>query len=361
VALSADGNTAIVGGMGDDHGAGAAWIFTRSEGAWTQQGAKLIGSGAVGAAAQGRAVALSGDGNTALIGGSADDHNHGGAWIFTRSSGSWGQQGGKLVGSGASGTIVYQGYGATLSGDGSTAVIGGYGDNGGAGAVWIFTRMGDAWSQSGEKLPAPTAAGMSAQFGYSASLSSDGNRLLIGGPNDAGGAGAIWEYRRIEGLWSQPGKLVGGGASGTAQQGYAVAISADGSTALSGATFDSAAAGAAWSFVDRSGTSARTGHGLEPRTTSPTDYVSTVLATNPMAYFRLEAANDTSLVNGFTSTFQGGATLASTGAPICEPNNHSVSLDGQTLPTSGLLFPWAVPGEAPCRSLRTDSRAGAAV
>lgn len=63
-------------------------------------------------------------------------------------------------------------------------------------------------------------------------------------------------------------------------------------------------------------------------TPEATDYVSTVLSTNPVAYFRLEAANDTSLVGGFTSTFEGGATLESSGessgAPICEPGNHSV-------------------------------------
>ena len=49
VALSADGNTAIVNGYGDDNGVGgAAWIFTRSNGIWSQQGEKLIGTGAVG-------------------------------------------------------------------------------------------------------------------------------------------------------------------------------------------------------------------------------------------------------------------------------------------------------------------------
>jgi hypothetical protein len=62
----------------------------------------------------------------------------------------------------------------------------------------------------------------------------------------------------------------------------------------------------------------------------PIDYVTTVLSTNPVAYFRLQAANDTSQVNGYTSAFQPGATLAAGGAPICDPNNQSVSLDGNT-------------------------------
>ena len=69
VALSADGDTALVGGPYDDLRTGAAWVFTGSGGAWTQQGSKLVGAGAVGNAAQGVSVALSADGNTAIVGG----------------------------------------------------------------------------------------------------------------------------------------------------------------------------------------------------------------------------------------------------------------------------------------------------
>jgi hypothetical protein len=36
VALSFDGNTAIVGGL-DDANVGAAWVYTRTAGVWTQQ------------------------------------------------------------------------------------------------------------------------------------------------------------------------------------------------------------------------------------------------------------------------------------------------------------------------------------
>ena len=83
---------------------GAAWVFTRSGGVWTQQGSKLVGTGAVGAAEQGHSVAISADGNTAIVGGPNDSHNssgYGAAWVFTRSGGVWTQQGSKLVGTGA--------------------------------------------------------------------------------------------------------------------------------------------------------------------------------------------------------------------------------------------------------------------
>ena len=91
MALSADGNTAVVGGL-DDNGnmskgfPGAAWVFTRSGGVWTQQGSKLFGTGAVGNATQGNSVALSGDGKTAIVGGPSDNGAYpigvGAAWVF---------------------------------------------------------------------------------------------------------------------------------------------------------------------------------------------------------------------------------------------------------------------------------------
>jgi hypothetical protein len=93
VALSADGNTALIGGPFDNGDRGAAWVFTRSGSVWSQQGPKLTGSDEAGAGLFGRAVALSADGNTALIGGPSDNGSAGAAWVFTRSAGTWSQQG----------------------------------------------------------------------------------------------------------------------------------------------------------------------------------------------------------------------------------------------------------------------------
>jgi hypothetical protein len=53
------GNTAVVGGNNDNSGTGAAWVYTRTGGIWTQQGSKLVGSGVVGAANQGESIAVS--------------------------------------------------------------------------------------------------------------------------------------------------------------------------------------------------------------------------------------------------------------------------------------------------------------
>jgi hypothetical protein len=250
VGISSDGNTIIVGGYNDNGGQGAAWIFTRTGGVWSQQGDKLVGAGAVGNAGQGIAVAISSDGNTAMIGGYLDDNSMGAAWVFTRNGGIWSQQGSKLVGSGAVGPTVRQGVAVSLSSDGHTAVIGGSSDDSAIGAAWIFIRSGSIWTQQGNKLRGNDAGTSSAAQGWSVSLSSDGNIAFVGGPGDVSARGATWVYERNEGVWSQLGsKLIGTGGVGSSRQGSSVSISADGNTAVIGGYTDNSNSGAAWMFV----------------------------------------------------------------------------------------------------------------
>ena len=71
-------------GLATTRATGAAWVFTRSGGVWTQQGSKLVGTGAVGTAEQGCSVALSADGNTAIVGGPGDNSGAGAAWVFVQ-------------------------------------------------------------------------------------------------------------------------------------------------------------------------------------------------------------------------------------------------------------------------------------
>src|ERR1700690_3606176 len=75
---------------------GPAILIPEARAQFTQQGPKLVGTDAVGFAAQGSAVAISGDGNTAIVGGYNDYSGTGATWIFTRINGVWTQQGPKL-------------------------------------------------------------------------------------------------------------------------------------------------------------------------------------------------------------------------------------------------------------------------
>jgi hypothetical protein len=255
VALSADGDTAIVGGWRAE----GAWVFSRSGGIWSQQGKQLVGSGAVGSARQGTSVALSADGNTAIVGGWSDHDRTGAAWVFARNGRVWSQQGKKLVGSGAVGG-ARQGTSVALSADGNTALIGGPSDNawdrsmpfglGPAGAAWVFTRNGGVWTQQGEKLVSTGAMG-SARQGMSVALSADGNVAIVGGLAGDGGVGAALVFTRNGGIWAQGEKLVSTGAVGTFSP--SVALSADGSVVLVGGSNDNGGVGAAWTFMQRAG------------------------------------------------------------------------------------------------------------
>jgi hypothetical protein len=252
VALSADGNTALIGAPRDDGDKGAAWVFTRSGSTWTQQGGKQTGGGETGKGGFGTSVALSADGNTALIGARFDDGGTGAAWAFTRSAGVWSQQGSKLAGTGEIGEGGF-GTSVALSADGNTALVGARFDDGGKGAAWVFTRTGSTWTQQGGKL---TGAGGSeeGEFGDSVALSADGNTALIGEPEDTSRVGAAWVFTRSGGVWTQQGgKLTGTGETGEGEFGASVALSADGNTALIGARFDDGGTGAAWAFTRSAG------------------------------------------------------------------------------------------------------------
>jgi len=265
VALSADGNTALVGAPSDDNDVGAVWVFTRTGSVWSQQGQRLTGAGEVGRGAFGASVALSADGNTALIGGREDAGGVGAAWVFTRSGTTWSQQGHKLTGAEEDGDGAF-GARVALSGDGATALVGGEADDGGIGAVWVFTRSGTTWSQQGHKLTGAEESGAGA-FGSSVALSTNGTTALIGGQRDDDGVGAAWVLARAGSSFAQQGqKLTGAEESGAGAFGYSSALSADGDTALIGGEADGGGVGAAWAFT-RSGTTwSQQGHKLTGQT-----------------------------------------------------------------------------------------------
>ena len=126
-AVSISKGTALVGAFGKDYQTGAAYVFVHSGATWSQQ-AKLTAADAARGAAFGWSVATTG--STALIGAGFDNSKPGAAYVFTRSQTAWSQRV-KLVEPGA-------GFGSSVAISGPTAVVGVPYPGGSTGAAWVF-------------------------------------------------------------------------------------------------------------------------------------------------------------------------------------------------------------------------------
>lgn len=243
VALSADGALALVGDPSGLNGHGAVWVFARGA-SWTQQ-SRIVDEEASPVAHLGRSVALSADASTVIAGGPGDAAGKGAAWTFTLSGANWTQRG-KLTGAGESAEGHF-GRAVALSGDGTTALVGAQGDGAQVGSVWTFARSGSAFTESPEAV-LHGAAESQEHFGASLALSGDGGEALVGAPRAESGLGIVNVFERSGTAWSERPALGGTAAVGKGYSGSAVALSSDGHVAAIGASRDDRRTGAAWVF-----------------------------------------------------------------------------------------------------------------
>jgi hypothetical protein len=117
--------------------------ITRTGGQWAKD-KKLVGAGAVGKSAP--SLALSADGSIVMLGASNDNGGVGAAWVFTRSGGYWSQDK-HLVGSGAAAKAA-----PPTSVDSNIVKVGRSNDDGGTGAATVFTRKGGGSDSQGLAL-----------------------------------------------------------------------------------------------------------------------------------------------------------------------------------------------------------------
>jgi hypothetical protein len=290
-ALALRGDTLLVGARADaapDVGAGAAYVFTRAGADWAD-GVRLVADDAAEFDAFGTAVALGAD--TALIGAPGDDDGGelaGAAYVFTHSNGTWSQSC-KLT---ADAAAAEDAFGSSVALDGDVAVIGAPGRDGSGydmGAVYVFEHSGDAWTQqtmllawdgldldnfgfavaidgdvavvgggrravtmtrntrprprrtssSGSTGPGRRAARLTAddgadydRFGWNVALS--GDTIVVGAFRDSGiptALSAAYVFDRHDGVWTQTTKL------GTWTYTYGIPLAIDGDTIIVGRDF----------------------------------------------------------------------------------------------------------------------------
>jgi hypothetical protein len=285
VAVSADGNTVIIGDPGecgyglDNCEHGAAYVFVRDGSTWTQQ-VELHGGPGFGGA-----VALSGDGNTALVGAGLSgsygfSYAPGGnapPTLFGRSGTTWTQMA-TLSTSDASDPFDNFGHSVALSSDGHTALIGDPTQNEQAGAAYVFTGSGSAWTQQAELTGSDEMQGWT--FGASVALSTNGQAAIVGAP--APGAGSAYVFADSNSTWTQQSELTPDDAEVKSFDGWfgdAVALDSEGNVALVGAPWAEEDSGAAYAFAGEASNWGELGEFVLANAT-PYDYFGDAVALN---------------------------------------------------------------------------------
>ena len=200
VSLSSDGNTAAIGSPGSSSESGAVYVYTRSSTTWTFQ-QKLVASDSASLEYFALNLDLASDGNTLIVGAFQENTSpntaNGAAYIFIRSTGVWTQQA-KLI---ASDKQDYDNFGwsVALSGnDGNTAIVGVPGRSTSTGVIYFFSRSGSSWTEQGSYV-SDSLEGQE-YFGISVSLTGDGSIALVGAPKVDTAEGSLYIYQKDKGF-----------------------------------------------------------------------------------------------------------------------------------------------------------------
>jgi len=215
--------------------AGAAYVFVRSGGVWTEE-QRLTASVPGSFAEFGHSVAVSG--SAALTGAPGS----GSAYVFRRTGAAWTEE----TRLDAPGTTSFEGFGTTVALEGDVLAVGAPNDAmpgaPGAGSVYIFVRTGLSWTLQ-QKVIANDASAYD-HFGAAVALSAD--TLVVGAPAAAGGA---YVFVRAAGIWQLQEKLV----TPRPFEGFGCSVSLDGDSLIVGAPGENEGgafeAGAAYVFV----------------------------------------------------------------------------------------------------------------
>ena len=284
--LESSSATGVDGNQSDNSapGAGAAYVFQRTAGVWSQQA--YLKASNTDSNDQFAAVAISGDtvvvgapteaSNATGVNGNQSDNSAlgaGAAYVFVRSAGVWSQQA-YLKASNTQGGDI---FGRSVAVSGDTIVVGAFGESSNAtgvngnqsdnsapfaGAAYVFVRSGGLWTQQAY-LKASNSEAFD-QFGGAVAIS--GGTVVVGAHAESSSAtgvngdqsdnslpysGAVYVFVRSAGVWSQQAYLKASNPELGGVFGVTVAVSGD--TVVSGSpTEDSAATGVNGDQTDNS-------------------------------------------------------------------------------------------------------------
>jgi hypothetical protein len=234
------GPVAVVGAADADKFQGAAYVFERENGVWVER-ARLVASDRhpFDFSEFGENVKISG--NTIAIGAPGDRDETGAVYIYQKTGNQWTEQvkltaNDETVGAFFAGSIALS-QNMLVSGAESGLVSSGVE----AGAAYVFRRTGNSWTQEAKLIASyPTDQ---ANFGSGAAIINDDTIAV--GAGSAQGTGVVYIFKRLGGVWSEQSQLLP--SSPEAGQGFGDDIGISGDSLVVGAPF-AATTGAAYVY-----------------------------------------------------------------------------------------------------------------
>ena len=270
------GDIAVIGMPDDDESgldSGAALVFSRVDGVWTQKYRLRTGDDAGVVKDDGFGSSIAFDGETIVVGASFDDSKKGAAYLFVKPGDGWDNPNGtdpvdltdpaKLT---APNAAVEDEFGYSVAMDGNTVVVGAYSDDStdtdrntvaNSGSAYVFTKPGNAWVSTSTAATL-TASDAAAGDEFGSSVAVDGNTIVVGASGDDGDAleftGSAFVFVKPNGGWvstSTAAKLIAYTRGNQDYFGRSVAI--DGDTIVVGADGQESNKGSAFVFAEPSG------------------------------------------------------------------------------------------------------------
>ena len=208
--VAVDGDTLVMGALGDEpDNTGAAYVFTRDGGGWTQMG-KLTADDRTNDAGFGHSVAVHGD--TIVVGAYQEDHgtdyDAGAAYVFTKPANGWGDmtQTARLIASDAANGDE---FGTSVAVHGDTIVVGAAEEDQFArGSAYIFAKSGDFWGKGPElrdyREETANLRGRSDGDRFGRSVAVHGDVVVVGsGEQGDNNRGEVYVFTKsaVTGVW----------------------------------------------------------------------------------------------------------------------------------------------------------------
>lgn len=239
--LAVDGNTLVVGANAHTHYTGAAYVFTESNGVWTQV-AELTASDGVTGLDFGGSVAVSG--NTVVVGAPASSSSKpiSAIYVFEKPASGWTNmtQTAKLTPSDTNPAGSFPSS-VTISND--TIAAGDWhhqvGNNLDQGTVYVFVKPATGWTNMTQTAELTASDGVT-NDGLGLAVALKGNTLVAGALmfSSANFAGAAYVFEKPANGWAngqQTAKLTASDPKTDAVFGQSVALSDDEATIVAGA------------------------------------------------------------------------------------------------------------------------------